>query len=136
MPNLTKQEAELIAALPTDPGYLLIMDKLQAAVDDVTERLYAAPTHAQAVEILPYWKALRTLVFELKYAPVNMMEYLDSIRSNQHSTIEPDVNAKNQLDTFINNFSKMREGFAEDMSRDYDALNTAFKEPDSPGNWL
>ena len=130
---LTKHEAEIIAALPTDPAYILLMEKLQAAVDDVTERLYAAENHAKAVEILPYWKALRTITFELKYAPASMMQYLDSIKSqNGVEGLETDVNAKNQLDTFLNNFNKMRGEHTEKLNE----LMPNYGEPESPGNWL
>lgn len=130
---LSKHEAEIIAALPTDPAYILLMEKLQASVDDVTEKLYSAKNNSEAAEILPYWKALKTVVFELKYAPQDMTNYLDSIKSlNGVDGLEPDITAKNQLDTFMNNFNKMRGEHTEKLNE----LMPTWGEPSSPGNWL
>ena len=89
--QITQQEAELLASLKNDPAYLLLLSKLQYLLDNVTDELYTG-TAAQTADLLPYWKALKTIVNELRNTPAEVGNYLQTLDSKDR--ISPDIDPR------------------------------------------
>lgn len=102
---LQNTELELLANLRSDPAYMLLLDKIKALVDDLTDKLAEASKDDQA-ELFAYWKALRTIYLDLRDTP----EYFASILPERDETamqVQPALN--NGLKKLYLGLSKIRE---------------------------
>ena len=70
-------EVELLAALVGDPAYILLMDTLDEVVYNLTESL-AHANFAQAGEILPLWRVLKSVTTTLRQTPEQAAGWLAS----------------------------------------------------------
>lgn len=68
MAQLTLQQIEQIAALEYDPGFILLLDALQAQIDDVAVRLDEAGADEES-QLLALWRAMRQIFATLKRTP-------------------------------------------------------------------
>jgi len=76
-PNeLTNPERELLAGLKTDVAYQLLLTKIEAWIDYLTDSLsrYNCP---DTEKILPYWRALKIIHLELKTTPEQIADELE-----------------------------------------------------------
>lgn len=73
--NLHPKELELIAALPQEPGYQLLMTKLAARIDEITEELQHADG-PRTLDLLPFWRAFKEIYAELVLSPQNLAKQL------------------------------------------------------------
>lgn len=73
--DLDAQALKLLGGLKYDPGYLLLLDLLQAKLDTLTEELGDRTLSSdQAANLLRYWQAFRDFLNTLKTAPVNFFQ--------------------------------------------------------------
>lgn len=100
MSKINPTEAELLAALAQDPAYQLLLTKIKAIVDDFTDKLHLAGDDEQK-QILPYWKALRTVYVELRDTPQEFASIVEAMGPRKPELdIQPATN--NQLkDLFL-----------------------------------
>jgi hypothetical protein len=75
---MTPQELELLTTLPSDPAYILLIDKLQAIADDLTDTIGATTDEKKTLELLPYWRALRYIVGQLRTVPGDVVALLET----------------------------------------------------------
>lgn len=68
MSQLSIAQLEQVAALHYDPGFILLLDLLQATVDDLSEQLHGAEP-AREAQILGKWRACREFLALMKTTP-------------------------------------------------------------------
>lgn len=93
--NLHPKELQLIAALPQEPGFQLLCQKILAYIDELTDDLH----HADAVrtnDLLPYWRALKTIYTELVVSPQNLGKQL-----KEDGQIEPAIENDPKTNKFL-----------------------------------
>lgn len=73
---LTITEMEQIARLTQEPGYHLLLDALQAQVDDIAEELDKSNGGKEELRLLSLWKAARRTLAVLKYHPQYLFDEL------------------------------------------------------------
>lgn len=107
--SLTYDEAQLLQTLSTDPAYLLLMDKLQAVVDNLTDKLHALPTK-ESQDLLPFWKAFRSIYIELRNTPEETLTWLEQVRkADDDLYIPPSIKTSEQLTNFLQTIEKQRD---------------------------
>lgn len=133
---LSEAEMLLIAGLRDDPGYNLLLEKLAAFIDDVTERLHNSTSLKEDSEILPYWKALKTVYNEFKGTPEEIINYMDSVEISKENNKE----ATNHLQDFFNKLQvnqQHMEKEAESMRELFDWSNKGQQyKSQSIGNFI
>lgn len=117
--ELTSAEAELLASLPNDPAYILLLNKLGFIVDNLTDDLHEAAPQ-QAAELLPYWKAMRSIYVELRDTPGEVGAWLANTRK---PGLSPDTDPRiNQvLQTYLAKLSRTQQ---DAKQREDDVFNT------------
>jgi hypothetical protein len=133
---LSKSEAFLIAGIVNDPAYILLMEKIQAGIEGLTDRLHVA-NREETADMLSYWRAMRTIYFELKNSPEQMAQYLEDIRI--HPDIEPleeDKIANHQLNDFLNNSNRIRAAHDQTLEDLLPQESTNKWQNNSLGNFL
>lgn len=98
MPNLNPTEIELIAALASDPAYLLLLTKIEVLIDELEDKM-ASDTNDR--EAFFYWKAMRTIYLELKETPQAFSQIAVELRpeNNYAGNVKPRVTQ--ELKTFF-----------------------------------
>ena len=130
---LTYDEAQLLSTLSTDPAYLLLLDKLQAIIDSLTDKLHLA-TAQDTANILPVWKALRTVYIELRNTPQEVVSWLENLRkADENIQIPPNVKTGEQLNSFLQALEKQRDTDREPQSTQ-DLYRNTSPNPNSFGN--
>jgi hypothetical protein len=96
--NLTPNEIDLIAALAEDPAFLLLLSKIEVLLEELEDKM-ASDTSDR--ETFFYWKAMRTIYYELKETPQAFSQIAAQIRPQE--TYTRDVNPKitQDLKTFF-----------------------------------
>lgn len=67
--NLTEEQMRLIALLPSDPGFLLLLDSLQADLDDLSDRMETEQDDRKLAGMTREWQAMRKVLGALKTRP-------------------------------------------------------------------
>ena len=106
--NLHPKEIQLIAALPQDPGYQLLCSKIGAYIDELTEELHGAD-NTRTADLLPYWRAIKTIYSELILSPQAIGKQLQE--EEKH---EPTTENNPQVNQFLGKF------YAEARQKDED----------------
>lgn len=109
---LTEQEGLLIAGLVSDPAYILLMEKLQYVVDNLTDKLHVASAET-AADIMPLWKALRTVYIELKNTPEEIVEWLDALQQREVTSLPHNIKTGEQLQAFLKELKNQQDSIAE-----------------------
>ena len=115
---LSEAEMLLLAGLKDDPAYKLLLEKLSAIIDDITERLHLTVSATEIAEILPYWKALKTVYSEFKGTPDEIINFLDSVEISK----ELNKPADTQLRDF---FTKLQKN-QQDTEKEAESLQDLF----------
>ena len=109
--QLNESEGKLLAGLVNDPAYMLLLEKLQAIIDTLTDRLHTA-TQEQIVEIIPVWKALRTVFIELKNTPQEVVNWLEQLRASQaeyNIELPQHIKTATQLEAFMKTLNNQKD---------------------------
>jgi len=128
---LNQAEALLLSGMREDPAYLLLMDKLQAVLDDLTNQLHDADA-TKTQTLLPYWRAMRTIYIELRTTPLNVLSWLDELKLEDSTQLTENKAATNQLNQFLAELQKGRTDEPEPLS--IDQLYPRGQHVRSPGN--
>lgn len=124
-PTLTPTDVELLGGLKDDPAYILLLDKVKALVDDLTDRLHAADAETNR-ELFPYWKALRTIYLELRDTPQEFANLLMSQgRESYGMDVKPPIN--NQLKEYYLKLQGIQAQTAQEMPPVRNTLHTSDK---------
>lgn len=83
--NLSVEQLESIASLSYDPGFILLLDAIQAQIDDVTVVLHEAPVGMET-QILARWRALREIYATLKTMPEELALRVNDERASRELT--------------------------------------------------
>jgi len=85
--TLNPEALKFIGALKYDPGFILLCDLLQSQVDSLTDELADPSLPAEQLQAkLGYWRAMRTLLAELKLQPENFAHLADAEPSRENET--------------------------------------------------
>lgn len=108
--QLNESEGKLLAGLVNDPAYMLLLEKLQAIIDSLTDRMHGA-SQEQLLEIIPVWKALRTVFIELKNTPQEVVNWLEQLRVQSEYSPELPQYAKTaaQLEAFMKTLNNQKD---------------------------
>lgn len=93
---MTDQEFELIASLRQDPAFLLLLDKIQARVDDLADELAYAETKHSETKLLAEWRAMRRILHELKTGPEEIGKALEEKRNEEKERLASINSVTNQ----------------------------------------
>ncbi|SRR5579871_4748855 len=105
--KVNPSEAELLASLGQDPAYQLLLTKIKAMVDDLTDKIHVANDEQQKT-ILPYWKALRTVYVELRDTPQEFASIVEEMGPRKPELdIQPATN--NQLKELFLRLNKLQD---------------------------
>lgn len=74
-------EAEGLADLLEHPGYKLIIDRIQAEIDTLADKMHDASSKKKEVFFLANWRALRNVQRILIETPANAQTALDEQRN-------------------------------------------------------
>lgn len=110
-PTISQDALRSIGALKYDPGYNLLLDRLQAKLDGITNDL-ANPelTTDQRLNTLAYWQSFREILNDLRVLPVNFFANFeqensddpeDNFKIDQHALTR--LQAAHQLTAFEDN---------------------------------
>lgn len=110
---LTEKEALLICGLANDPAYILLMEKLQFIIDNVTDQLHVADSKTIA-EIMPVWKALRTVYIELKNTPQEVVDWAKTLTQTDVSSVPLNVKTGDQLKEFLKHLQNQRDSVLQE----------------------
>lgn len=77
---LTPQQQQLVAQLKDDPGYLTLLDSIQAQIDDVADELENASSAELEQRKLNLWRAMRKILSTLRFVPEQIAQDLDRER--------------------------------------------------------
>ncbi len=87
---LSFQQLKQVAELVYNPGYILLMDSLQAHLDDISHALLAAEP-AQEPKLLARWRAASEYLALLKNNPENIALELKTQQELQESILGPQL---------------------------------------------
>jgi hypothetical protein len=110
--ELDNQAVRLLGSLKYDPGHLLLIDILQARLDDITDELADAP----GPEKLPYWRAFREIFTIVRDSPLKFAQAV-----GEFTEIEERENpAENPLiqDTTWQRMSRAAQRYADERTED------------------
>ena len=96
--NLHPKELELLASLPQDPAYQLLVSKLQARIDEITDELQEADD-LRTKDLLPYWRAFRSIYQDIILTPQSIGKQLIQ-EGKEQPLIENDPNVNRYLHGF------------------------------------
>lgn len=84
--QLTPQDIKLLAGLQYEPGFIVLLDYLQAKLDTLTDEL-ANPdlTPEEGASKLRYWQAFREILHSIRTTPKSFEEVL---RENPFSEVD------------------------------------------------
>ena len=72
--QLTEEDMRLIAQLTSDPGYMLLIDSIQADLDDLADRMEQEQDDRRLAGLTREWQATRKVVAALRTRPERIRE--------------------------------------------------------------
>lgn len=96
--NLHPKELELLASLPGDPAYQLLVSKIAARIDELTEELHEADD-LRTKDLLPYWRAYKSIYADIVLTPQAIGKQLIQ-EGKEQPLIENDPNVNRYLAGF------------------------------------
>ncbi len=96
--EIDAQQVGLVAGLQYNPGYLLLLDWIQAQFDSLTDDLGdRGESGEKALAKLQYWRAFRDLLHTLKVQPANFAgSQTEEEKKPEETTVSPNVWLKMQ----------------------------------------
>lgn len=67
--DLTEEQMRLIALLPSDPGFVLLLDSIQADLDDLADQMEVEQDDRKLAGMTREWQAMRKVLGALKSRP-------------------------------------------------------------------
>ena len=89
--TLTVAQMRLIAALPADPGFILLLDSLQADLDDIGDYMAREVDDPKLLALAHRWQALKNVLDALKNRPENVREELSGTEETPEELKPPPV---------------------------------------------
>lgn len=77
--NLDPEQMRLISLLVHDPGYMLLLDSIQADLDDLADLMEREPDEKRLMFITRKWQVLRSLLSTLKLRPQKIREEVEEM---------------------------------------------------------
>jgi hypothetical protein len=80
--KLSFLEVAGLARLRTMPEFQLLLDALQADLDDAADRIYFADSDSSERRAVSDWRALRTVISKLRGLPESVRDEAESVRNS------------------------------------------------------
>lgn len=81
----------LIAALPADPGFMLLLDSIQADLDDIADYMSREVDDRKLLALAHRWQALKNVLDALKQRPENIRQELSGTEETPEELKPPPV---------------------------------------------
>lgn len=107
--NLTDTEMELIAALKDNVGYIILLDKIAATIDDLTDLLSRQQSSESEGKLLPFWRALKLIHVNLRMVPETFAKTLQVSRENFGTQADLEVKQELLKNTLEDLYRKSRK---------------------------